>query len=101
VYNKWPYKIGNINDLLTFYIGYFKSILKPVFLDPLDNRRSAEEATYIFFLDFLDECQGRSLILFHSEHYYNILIYADGGIVTLEGRTLILEDTLIIILHCS
>ena len=60
VYNTWPYKIGNINDLLTFYIRYFKSILKPVFLDPLDNRRSAEEATYIFFLDFLDECQGRS-----------------------------------------
>ena len=54
MYNKCPYKISNINDLLTFYIGYFKSILKPVFLDPLDNRRSAEEAAYIFFLDFLD-----------------------------------------------
>ena len=48
-------------NCLPFHVGYFKSILKPVFVDPLDNRRSAEEAAYIFFIDFLDEFQGRSL----------------------------------------
>ena len=35
-----------------------KGLLKPEFADRGDSRRTNEEADYIHFVDFMDECEG-------------------------------------------
>ena len=41
--------------------GYIKKLLHPVFskLEFCPNARVQEEATFLLFLDFLEECEGR------------------------------------------
>lgn len=41
------------------FLGMLKSLLSPKFLEPGSNKRAAEEAAYIFFVDFLDDCRGK------------------------------------------
>ena len=40
---------------------YFKSLLSVSFCENAPPRRAKEEATYIFFLDFIDECEGMEI----------------------------------------
>lgn len=41
-----------------FLIGTFKAMFAVEFSDNESMRRGSEEQTYIFFSDFLDECEG-------------------------------------------
>lgn len=41
------------------FLGMLKSLLSPKFSEPGSNKRAAEEAAYIFFVDFLDDCRGK------------------------------------------
>lgn len=40
-------------------VAYFKSILEAVFSQNDPQRKRKEEAAYIYFMDFIEECEGR------------------------------------------
>lgn len=44
--------------LHSYLIDYFRSIFEVIFSDIDRQRRDKEEATYIHFMDFVDDCQG-------------------------------------------
>ena len=42
---------------------YFKDLLNPVYSTNNPARREREEAAFIFFMDFLEECEGSTIII--------------------------------------
>ena len=42
-----------------FVADFLKSLFHVVFCDPEDPNRAKQEAAYVYFLDFLDECEGK------------------------------------------
>lgn len=39
-------------------LGMLKGLLKPKFADQGDSHHTNEEAAYLHFVDFMDECEG-------------------------------------------
>ena len=48
-------KLGHIFNVVT---DCLKSLFDIAFCDPEDPNRAKQEATYVYFADFLDECEG-------------------------------------------
>ena len=44
--------------LNAFVTDCLKSLFHIVFCDPEDPNRAKQEAAYVYFMDFLDECEG-------------------------------------------
>lgn len=44
---------------ISMLLGILKTLLTPQFSDHGSNKRSAEEAAYIHYIDFLDDCEGK------------------------------------------
>ena len=44
--------------LMTLYAERMKSLFKVKFSEKGSNVRAMEEQTYVFFVDFMDECEG-------------------------------------------
>lgn len=74
--------------LFSLLKAYFKSLLKPEFSprDTSTTKRQQEEATFLYLLDFLEECEGN----FHpciskSCNIYTCTVTADGKVYTEAG----------------
>lgn len=48
-------------------LEYFKTLLKPSFSEVGTRMRTMEEASYIHFLDFLEECEGMAVTHSYAE----------------------------------
>lgn len=47
-----------------FVADRLKSLFHIVFCDREDPNRAKQEAAYVYFMDFLDECEGKSDFIF-------------------------------------
>lgn len=51
------------------FLVYFKSLLKTEFCETNASKRAKEEATYMFLLDFIEECEGNGRICDFASHF--------------------------------
>ena len=65
-------------------MGYFKRFLEARFSNPDSHRmlRAKEEASYMHFLDFLEECDGRTLIIMQFPIPVTLLLQYIGDLQT-------------------
>ena len=89
-------------------MGYFKRFLEARFSNPDSHRklRAKEEASYMHFLDFLEECDGRILIIMQFSIPVTLLLQYIGDLqrcvslfrgncCTVNGMTITLQHLLI------
>ncbi len=50
------------------FLRLFKSMIRVQFSEKGSNMRAKEEQTYIYFVDFVDECQGWSVLISFNMH---------------------------------
>ena len=57
---------------LSMYTGQLRDMLVPVFSEKGSNKRVKEEQAFIYFIDFLDECEGTYYFIVNPCRGYNI-----------------------------
>jgi len=73
--------------------AFFKGFLKPQFVDHGNPLRAKQEKAFMYFLDFVDECEGMTFL--YLRVICSIHTYIDREVLTPNGKTVLPEHILI------
>ena len=73
--------------------AFFKEFLKPVFVERGNPLRAKQEMAFMYFLDFVDECEGKMYLCNFSYRY--LFFNIDREVLTADGNVVLTKHILI------